>query len=416
MVALTSAALALPTAVPTSVADPGDRRTQPNGVVRVVPAPSADAAAHVADPSDADTLAADPTVDDPQTPRVRRTDRPGAVADPATRTPRPAQRAATRQRTAEPDLRLPTRWARLRWPDTRVRRGATARVTGRLAGLPLTPAVAGRRVTLQLGVPAPGGGRRWVWQRSDRTDARGRFALRLPTGWLRRELQVRLRVSGTLSATPATSPRRRFDVLPRKRLRGRASSWDRMGSEVFRFDPCRPITWRLNASGARPGARRDAARALKMVRRATGLDFVYRGRTRAVFGGDTSWPRDAMLVISWADLARTKWGRSRAVAHGGVRTARWAQGREGRVAQITQAGVTLDATKRFSRGFSGPRDGVPDRGSVLMHELAHAIGLGHVRDRRQMMYSTILERRAAWGAGDVRGLSRVGLQQGCLTG
>ena len=51
------------------------------------------------------------------------------------------------------------------------------------------------------------------------------------------------------------------------------------------------------------------------------------------------------------------------------------------------------------------------RGSLLLHELGHAIGLNHVTDKRQVMYPVILPQAAQYASGDLRGSRRW-----CITG
>jgi hypothetical protein len=53
-------------------------------------------------------------------------------------------------------------------------------------------------------------------------------------------------------------------------------------------------------------------------------------------------------------------------------------------------------------------------GPVLLHELAHAVGLDHVADATQMMNSTASPGGpTTYGAGDLTGLWQVGASAGC---
>jgi hypothetical protein len=74
--------------------------------------------------------------------------------------------------------------------------------------------------------------------------------------------------------------------------------------------------------------------------------------------------------------------------------------------------IVMDADATATRGF-GYRYA---HGSVLLHELGHIMGLDHVRDPDQLMYSG---RRpnfsvSVFGAGDLEGLRRLGEDAGCL--
>jgi hypothetical protein len=57
-------------------------------------------------------------------------------------------------------------------------------------------------------------------------------------------------------------------------------------------------------------------------------------------------------------------------------------------------------------------------GRVILHELAHITGLGHVRDPAQLMYpetSDHTTRPARFDTGDLAGLRFLGKEAGCLT-
>jgi hypothetical protein len=77
---------------------------------------------------------------------------------------------------------------------------------------------------------------------------------------------------------------------------------------------------------------------------------------------------------------------------------------------IVTAQVALDADQRLAGGF-GP--GSTD-GEVLLHELTHAVGLGHVDDATQVMYYRTTNSESEFGAGDRAGLRAVGAEAGCL--
>lgn len=47
--------------------------------------------------------------------------------------------------------------------------------------------------------------------------------------------------------------------------------------------------------------------------------------------------------------------------------------------------------------------------AVLLHELGHLVGLGHVSDPYQVMYDTNAWPLSAYRAGDLRGLEQLGL-------
>jgi hypothetical protein len=74
--------------------------------------------------------------------------------------------------------------------------------------------------------------------------------------------------------------------------------------------------------------------------------------------------------------------------------------------------VVMDADATAMRGF-GYRYA---HGSVLLHELGHIMGLDHVKDPDQLMYSGRHPnfRVRDFGSGDLEGLRRLGVDAGCL--
>lgn len=57
-------------------------------------------------------------------------------------------------------------------------------------------------------------------------------------------------------------------------------------------------------------------------------------------------------------------------------------------------------------------------GRIMMHELAHVVGLGHVQSRTSIMNENLTEQTISssdWGIGDLIGLRYLGRQGGCLT-
>jgi hypothetical protein len=53
-------------------------------------------------------------------------------------------------------------------------------------------------------------------------------------------------------------------------------------------------------------------------------------------------------------------------------------------------------------------------GKTMLHEMTHAVGLGHAAGAEQLMYPTVAQTPADFGAGDLTGLTAVGAGQGCF--
>ena len=177
---------------------------------------------------------------------------------------------------------------------------------------------------------------------------------------------------------------------------------------VTRWNPCDgPITVRVNAPAA---ALADVLAALEQARVATGLDLVYTGTTAFIPQDGATQPAD--LVVAWATRAQSDLWSPGAIGVGG-----W-----------SSTGTSTDGTRwnwRISSGFVivDPDAGVvpgfgrgATRGALLLHEIAHALGLSHVNDVLQVMNPVLASSAyGSYGTGDLAGLRAVGATQGCTT-
>lgn len=193
------------------------------------------------------------------------------------------------------------------------------------------------------------------------------------------------------------------------------------GDPIARWNPCARIGYRVNARLAGNGALADTREALARIHRVTGLRFAYQGPTRVIPGGTggNRYPRDTDLVVAWARPGQTSMlGAAGVAGQGGPSWVIWQTPSGATKAMITRGSVVLNANLNLGGGFGGGahHGWVGTRGQLLMHELGHAVGLDHPRqnDRWEIMYPTMTEKRAVWGAGDLHGLHRLGDAGGCL--
>lgn len=180
-----------------------------------------------------------------------------------------------------------------------------------------------------------------------------------------------------------------------------------------RWDPCRPIPYVVQAGWIPDAGRADLAEALRRLSEASGLTFLDEGdteelpsSTRAAYQPGRYGERWAPLLVGWVPADRTDLGIGGGVQ--GIAVAVAVPGRDG--ASIVSGQVVLDAGNRLSPGFGA---GTTD-GEVLLHELAHAVGLGHVLDPTQVMYPQTTSSESVFGAGDRAGLAALGAPAGCL--
>lgn len=181
----------------------------------------------------------------------------------------------------------------------------------------------------------------------------------------------------------------------------------KVGRVPVHWDKCRRIGYRVYLRGAPKRAVRQAKTAVRRLNQVSGLRFVYRGRSRVQASRFDHYASDTGLVIGWSSPRRAPVQLTGAGLGGASYLS---------TGEITAGFVLLNNKVDLAPGFGrGPREGVQGTiGQVLMHELGHAVGLTHVRDRRQLMYYAATRKKATWGAGDRNGLVRVGKRRSCF--
>jgi hypothetical protein len=209
---------------------------------------------------------------------------------------------------------------------------------------------------------------------------------------------------GDVAAAPLAVP-----PLPPAGIGGYAFSMTHDDGSPVAFDPCRPIHYVVRPDGQPEGGRELLASAFSQVSAATGLQFVDDGdttegpsETRAPYQRDRYGDRWAPVLVVWSSPAETP------MLGDGV------LGRAG--PDIFETGD--DASVRLVSGmavFNGAELGQQLRTgdeskarAVLLHELGHLVGLGHVTDPYQVMFDTNAYPLASYRAGDLRGLEQLG--------
>lgn len=197
----------------------------------------------------------------------------------------------------------------------------------------------------------------------------------------------------------------------------------RADGEPFRWDPCRPIVYETNLLEAPDGALDDVHEAVRRVAEATGIRFLDGGTTMRTAGQQIDYEFRSShyeggflpVLIAWEDakayarFADPKTSVAVGLAEPGVGSQDW----------VYRSGlIVVNAEAWVPSGFVH-RDAL---GPTLMHEWGHVLGLGHVGDGRQLMWSS--EVRGAdpvpeywqsdWGEGDLVGLGSLGRRAGCI--
>ena len=295
---------------------------------------------------------------------------------------------------------------KVRWAGARVRQGKRYAVTGKVGG-GARPVLVQRRI--------PGG---WFTLGRDKAGSDGKFKINVNTRWVIKHKLVRAYAPATATHDAASILRKGgLSVTIGYRPRG-GKAWKPIKGNGFkgqRWTPCglQPgvITYRVNPKGLPSGGLREIKKAFGKVTAGTGFGFRYLGKTKHVplKKGSNEISPGADITIAYSTPRKVPALRGPVVATTPV-AATFAFSP---IYRIFEAGVVIDKTYRARPGF-GP--GKPTRGLTLIHELGHAVGLDHVRDRRQVMYPAPTRNAAAYAKGDLRGLKKVGVASGCFPG
>lgn len=285
------------------------------------------------------------------------------------------------------------------FPTGTVETGAKAMVTGTVTGVPGRP--------VQVQVHTKDG---WTTMGRTRTTADGSYVARAPTWWVHRTtMRVFAPVTDEDLAAASTTTGT-MTVPPPYRPRG-GTAWTPLDRYHPRWNPCDVITYRVNRDRMPAHGMADLREGLRRVSQATGLRFEHLGDTAFVplrKGHEQAQIRNADLAVAWAAPRQVPWLAGSVIGLGG---GSWRSSGDG-PAGFTYGFIVLDTTAPLRPGFS------PDQytwGSLILHELGHAVGLGHVADKRQIMVSGLQPVEARYAAGDLRGLAAVGAGQGCFT-
>ncbi|HEX4942277.1 MAG TPA: matrixin family metalloprotease [Actinomycetota bacterium] len=217
----------------------------------------------------------------------------------------------------------------------------------------------------------------------------------------------------TDSPSPSVSP------TARAKVDGAFKFLERVGGVPVRWNPCETISYAVNADGAGSSIKADLHEALARVTRATQIEFVSVGPTEETFLRAYQRMRykgvirKAELIIIWVDhgdyqaiLRRLDDPRP------SIAFAKTMAGLFADQDQYFGGIIVMDAEATSQRGFGHSYA----HGSVLLHELGHIMGLDHVKDPDQLMYSGRYPNYGLhdFGTGDLEGLRRIGRDAGCL--
>lgn len=183
--------------------------------------------------------------------------------------------------------------------------------------------------------------------------------------------------------------------------------WDlRSDGSPVRWDPCTPVTWTTRPSDP-PWVRTVTGDALATLSATTGLAFAFVpssddavGSTRPLTNGQGDW-NPVLVTLTTPEESQWLVEADRALALPVMVDG-----------QFVSAQILLQVGEPLSTDVT-TRDG--SWGAALMHEWGHVVGLDHVDNHAQLMHDVALPGPAAWAAGDLRGLHRLGADTTCLS-
>lgn len=174
------------------------------------------------------------------------------------------------------------------------------------------------------------------------------------------------------------------------------------GDEPVSWNPCRPIRYVVNPDGAPDDWEDLVADSVRVIEEASGFEFEDQGTSedRDFDSRVDGLGRPAPVLIGWAGPDEVPRLSGDVAGLGGSTYLE-----RGRQRTYVTGSIALDA------GLYGDLEDDPGGGDVmraiLTHELGHVLGLDHVDDRGELMYSDSVG-QTELGPGDLEGLARLG--------
>lgn len=161
------------------------------------------------------------------------------------------------------------------------------------------------------------------------------------------------------------------------------------------YDPCTPIHVEINPRTGPDNAVRLVRQALDQIEQASGLAFIVDGVSDREVEFESPGALTDPVIISWTDAKTVPDLAGEVVGLGGSQIAVRGSWHWYVTGSIALDGPDLDEAD----------DG--QKRAVIMHEIGHVVGLGHVGDPTELMHERNTG-RSELGPGDLTGLAALG--------
>lgn len=183
-----------------------------------------------------------------------------------------------------------------------------------------------------------------------------------------------------------------------------------------RWDPCTPIHFVVNPDNALPGAVEDTQEAFNQISATTGLTFIYDGLSTEIPQSDyttklTSDGGYPPVLVAWAPMGSSDVFQDS--NDSGRATASTIDASNGQKKFVTGfALLNSDHNSIYEPGFGQGQT----RGTLLLHELGHTIGLNHAEGAHEVMSTQISPvTPGSYTLGDTSGFKEIDASLGCLS-
>jgi hypothetical protein len=183
--------------------------------------------------------------------------------------------------------------------------------------------------------------------------------------------------------------------------------------EPYRWDPCSTIPYQIDPGRVGDRIVDDVEEAVRRTSEASGLRFRFDGVVHtsvAELLDEGSFVTDvAGEGLHWSPILIAFRSRAamRELGVGGALGVAFPVTSRFDAEQFVSGAIVINASAHLEEGF----DLAPSFGTVVQHELGHAVGLGHILDPFQLMSPMPIV--VDWGSGDRAGLEELG-EGACL--